>query len=364
MLKVHGDYNLPKNVPANEFLNLEGDKISTSRDHAVWLHDYLKDFPGKEDELRYVLASIAPESKDSDFSWKDFQARVNNELVAIIGNWVNRVTVLSHKYFEGHIEYTGEEQDLLKQAKSLVEQADRSMEKFMFRDALSKYVGVARLGNKYLADTEPWKLFKTEPEKVKEILGTSLELMVLFADAIEPFLPHTSAKIRAILNLSKGDALPLNHRINKPELLFQKIEDEQMDAQIEKLTKPDTVEEPQEIEKEEEHSPIKPNIEFDDFAKLDLRVGTIKTAEKVKKADRLLQLNVDLGFEERTIVSGIAEHFTTEEVIGQQVVVVCNLEPRKLRGIVSQGMILMAEEKGKLVFVEPSKAIDPGSGVS
>lgn len=363
MLKVHGDYNLPKNVPANEFLNLEGDKISTSRDHAVWLHDYLQGFPGKEDELRYVLASIAPENKDADFSWKDFQARVNNELVAIIGNWVNRVTVLTHKYFDGVVEGSASSSDLLSQAKKLKEQADQSMDKFMFRDALTKYVGIARLGNKFLADTEPWKLFKTEPDEVKKILGASVELMLLFANAIEPFLPNSSKKIRHILNLENSDHLPEKHQINKSELLFQKIEDTEIEAQLEKLKKPEIMEESKAEIKEKEEE-LKPNIQFDDFTKLDLKVGTITKADKVKKADRLLELEVDMGTASRTIVSGIAEHFSPEEVIGQQVVVVCNLEPRKLRGIMSQGMILMAEENGKLVFVQPSQAISPGSGVS
>lgn len=358
MLKVHGGYNLPKNVPANEFLNLEGDKISTSRNHAVWLHEYLQDFPNKEDELRYVLASISPENKDADFSWKDFQARVNNELVAIIGNWVNRVVVLSHKYFDGQYSKVKGSNDLFEQASKLRDKADKSMEKFMFRDALSKYVGIARIGNKYLAETEPWKLFKTDPEQVKEILNISLELLAQFADAIQPFLPNTSSKIKKILNNNTGESCQLE----KAELLFQKIEDEAIEAQIQKLNK--VKEEQLEAAKTEEVVELKPNIQFDDFVKLDLKVGTIKAAEKVKKADRLLHLTVDMGFEERSIVSGIAEHFSPEEIIGQQVVVVANLEPRKLRGIMSQGMVLMAEEKGKLIFVQPSESILPGSGVS
>jgi methionyl-tRNA synthetase len=363
MLKVHGDYNVPTNVPANEFLNLEGQKISTSRDHAVWLHDYLNDFKGKEDELRYVLASISPENKDADFSWKDYQARVNNELVAIIGNWVNRVLVLSHKYFDGKMDVDLVEHHVLKQANDLKSKADQSMEKFMFRDALSKYVGIARIGNKYLADTEPWKLFKTDPEKVKEILRVSLELIKEFSVVIEPFLPNTSQKIQGLLNLSKSREFAADHVLNKAELLFQKIEDQAIDDQLEKLSNK-VAETKVKVEKPTSKPEMKPNIEFEDFSKIDLKTGTILKAAKVKKADRLLELQVDMGFEERTIVSGIAEHYAPEDIIGQQVVVVTNLEPRKLRGIVSQGMILMAEEDGKLVFVAPSEKLNSGSGVS
>jgi len=365
MLHSHGDYTLPKNVPANEFLNLEGDKISTSRDYAVWLHDYLKEFPGKQDELRYVLASIAPESKDADFSWKDFQARVNNELVAIVGNWVNRVVVLSHKYFEGNVNTPDYEHSLLSGAQNLASKADASMDKFMFRDALTKYVGMARLGNKYLADTEPWKLIKEDPEQVKSILATSLELIRRFAEKIEPFLPDTSEKIRGILNLEDSTSFREGHQISKAELLFQKIEDAQIQDQLTKLEQNKAKKEAEaEQETKEKEVNLKPNIEFEDFAKIDLKTGIIRSAEKVKKADRLLQLTVDLGFEERTIVSGIAEHYNPDDIIGQQVVVVTNLAPRKLRGIESQGMILMAEEDGKLVFVQPSKDIEAGSGVS
>lgn len=365
MLQVHGDYQLPKNVPANEFLNLEGDKISTSRDHAVWLHEYLKDFPSKEDELRYVLASISPETKDSDFSWKDYQARVNNELVAIIGNWVNRVAVLSHKYFDGRVEIVNLNHAVLQEATELRQKADVSMEKFMFRDALAKYVSIARAGNKFLADTEPWKLIKEDEAQVKEILGTSLELVRRFAEAISPFLPNTATRISEILNIQTNEPLTEGHQINKPTLLFQKIEDKTIEEQLEKLK---SKQEKTVMENENSSSDNavaqKPNIQFDDFAKIDLKTGVIKAAEKVKKADRLLQLSVDLGYEQRTIVSGIAEHFSPEDIVGQQVVVVTNLEPRKLRGIESQGMILMAEEDGKLVFVQPATDMGAGSGVS
>lgn len=360
MLKAHGDFNLPTYVPANEFLNLEGQKLSTSRNHAVWLHEYLEDFPGKEDELRYVLTSIMPESKDSDFSWADYQARVNNELVAILGNWVNRVMVLTHKYFEGVVP-SNENQadyDMLATANQSVENIYNLVQQFKFRDALSELMSIARLGNKYLQDTAPWHAIKEEngEQRVREILNVSLQLLALFSKTCSAFLPHTSVKLKEMLNL-KESGLMAGQQVNKASLLFDKIEDEDILKQKEKLENQakDNAVAPA-IE------PIKPTITFDDFSKLDFRVGTIIEAQKVPKADKLLQLLVDIGLEKRTILSGIAEHFQPEDLIGKQAVVVTNLAPRKMRGVESNGMLLMAENtEGKLVFVEPVGGIEPGS---
>ncbi len=360
MLHEHGDFILPKNVPANEFLNLEGDKISTSRDHAVWLHEYLREMPGREDELRYVLTSISPETKDADFSWKDYQARVNNELVAILGNWVNRVVVLTQKYFDGAIqEYDpGKYEEVFAEANEYVRSADESAENFRFKEAQAQLLNIARLGNRFLQETEPWKLIKENPEETGTILRASAELMLMFADQIMPFLPRTGERIREMMNLSKGDKINAGQIMNTGELLFTKVEDDIIEVQLNKLKKEEKMEDKNE-------QTIKPEIVYDDFAKLDLRVGTITEAEKVEKADRLLKLTVDLGFEVRTIVSGIAEHFTPEEAKGQHVVVVANLAPRKLRGIESNGMILMAEDSsGKLKFVAPTGGADNGSPVT
>jgi len=359
MLHAHGDFNLPTYVPANEFLNLEGDKLSTSRNHAVWLHEYLEDFPGKSDELRYVLTAIMPETKDSDFSWKDFQARVNNELVAILGNWVNRVMVLTHKYCDGIVPPNSDQVDYdqLEEAEALVRQVDESILKFKFRDGQNHLMNIARLGNKYFQDAAPWHAIKEDDgqQRVEQILNVSLRLVQKFAAAAEAFLPETSAKIKDMLQT--GGELMAGKPVTKPVLLFDKIEDEAIEAQLDKLAK-----QASDNKQQPDLEPIKDTITFDDFVKLDLRIGTIKEASKVKKADKLLQLSVDIGLETRTILSGIAEHFAPEELVGKQAVVVCNLAPRKMRGVESNGMLLMAENtEGKLVFVQPETEFPEGS---
>lgn len=354
ILKAHGSYNLPTNVPANEFLNLEGDKLSTSRNWAVWLHEYLEDFPNRQDELRYVLTSIAPESKDSEFTWKDYQARVNNELVAILGNFVNRVVVLTHKYYEGAIptvDFSEAEKEILSEAQAFSNQSGELIRKFKFREAQTATMSIARLGNKYLADTEPWKLIKTEPERVKEIMACSVEIIKILREALTPFLPNTSSKLTALL----GDGKTLS----KSELLFQKIEDKVIDEQIEKLEQTKKAQ-----QNETKMTPQKDTITFEDFTKLDIRVGKILEAEKVPKANKLLKLLVDTGIDKRTVVSGIAEHYTAEEVVGKQVSILLNLAPRKIRGVESQGMILMAENaEGKLCFVSPEQSMNSGSDI-
>ncbi len=359
MLHAHGDFNLPTYVPANEFLNLEGDKLSTSRNHAVWLHEYLEDFPGKSDELRYVLTAIMPETKDSDFSWKDYQARVNNELVAILGNWVNRVMVLTHKYCDGIVPPNSDQVDYdqLEEAEALVRQVDESILKFKFRDGQNHLMNIARLGNKYFQDAAPWHAIKEDDgqQRVEQILNVSLRLVQKFAAAAEAFLPETSSKIKDMLQT--GGELMAGKPVTKPVLLFDKIEDEAIEAQLDKLAK-----QASDNKQQPDLEPIKDTITFDDFVKLDLRIGTIKEASKVKKADKLLQLSVDIGLETRTILSGIAEHFAPEELVGKQAVVVCNLAPRKMRGVESNGMLLMAENtEGKLVFVQPETEFPEGS---
>ncbi len=363
LLKSHGGFNLPINVPANEFLNLEGDKISTSRNHAVWLHEYLEDFPERTDELRYVLASIAPESKDSEFIWKDFQARVNNELVAILGNFINRVVVLTNKYYQGAIPEGSVDDEIKDQCEKIKAAVGAHMDAFKFRDALAEAMNLARYGNKYLADLEPWKLQKTDPEAVKGIMLNALHISAELANVSDTFLPATADRIREMLRIDKVFRGFLEgHEIGAAKLLFTKVEDADVEQQVNKLEAAKAAK--QQAEEEPEARPFKDNIAFDDFTKMDMRIGTIKTAEKVKKADRLLQLSVDLGSEVRTIVSGIAEHYTTEEVIGRQVTVLTNLEPRKIKGIESQGMILMAEDSsGKLAFVSPPKDFESGAEV-
>lgn len=372
MLKAEGTYVLPENVPANEFLNLEGDKISTSRNWAVWLHEYLEDFPDKQDVLRYVLCANAPETKDNDFTWKDFQTRNNNELVAVLGNFVNRALVLTHKYFDGIVPSCGELSDFDKETLAelpvIKEQVENSMENFRLREALNNAMGLARLGNKYLADTEPWKLIKTDENRVKTILNISLQITANLTTILEAFIPGTSAKLREFLSIDKigwEDAgntnnIAVGHKINKPALLFEKIEDSQVEQQLEKLQK--AKEENQ--AKEFSASPQKPNIQFDDFTKMDIRVGTILSAEKVAKTKKLLKLEIDTGIDKRTVVSGIAEFYDPEKVVGQQVCILVNLEPRKIRGIESQGMILMAEDaNGALKFTLPSEAVSNGAEV-
>ena len=372
MLKAHGGYILPENVPANEFLNLEGDKISTSRNWAVWLHEYLDEFPGKEDVLRYVLCANAPETKDNDFTWKDFQARNNNELVAILGNFVNRALVLTKKYFNGRVPACGELNDYDRQTIADVAAVKASLESnienYRFREALKDAMNVARIGNKYLADTEPWKVIKTDPERVKTILYVALQITANTAIAIEPFMPFSSAKILQMLAVDKFgwerlgavDLIPAGHEIGEPELLFEKIEDDVIQRQLDKLEATKAANMAAEAAQHVE--PQKDTIQFDDFQKMDIRVSTILAAEKVAKTKKLLKLTVDTGIDKREIVSGIAEHFSPEELVGKQVLVLVNLAPRELKGILSKGMILMAEDaSGKLRLLQPGDVTNNGA---
>ena len=375
MLKAHGDYILPENVPANEFLNLEGNKLSTSKNWAVWLHEYLEEFPNQQDVLRYTLTANAPESKDNDFTWKDFQAKNNNELVAIFGNFINRVVVLTNKYYNGIVpapnDFTEVDEDVLAAVKEFPNIIGKSIERYRFREASQELMNLARLGNKYLADEEPWKVIKLDEERVKTIMFIALQISSALAILSEPFLPFTSTKLKNILNIDKklswknvteiAILLPAGHQINKAELLFSKIEDKAIEAQVEKL-------QATKIANEQENKilePQKETIDFEDFTKLDIRIGTILEAEKVVKTKKLLKLKVDVGIDTRTIVSGIAESFSPEDIIGQQVSVLVNLAPRKIRGVESQGMILMTDTPdGKLAFVEPDKAVKNGQEVS
>ena len=369
MLKAEGSYILPTNVPANEFLNLEGNKLSTSKNWAVWLHEYLQDFPNQQDVLRYALTANAPETKDNDFTWKDFQARNNNELVAIFGNFINRVAVLTQKYYEGVIPAVGEFNDIdtetLRQITELTEKIEQSLERYRFREAQQELMNMARLGNKYLADEEPWKLIKTDPERVKTVMYVALQIATALAVASEPFLPFTSEKLKRMLQLgaitweslktNATELLKAGHRIGVAELLFEKIEDATIEKQLQRLenTKLANKQEAQ-ANAETEVAPQKELISYDDFAKMDIRIGTILEAEKMPKADKLLVLKVDTGFDKRTIVSGIAQSFAPEEIIGKKVTVLVNLAPRKLRGVESQGMILMVENfEGKYTFINP-----------
>ena len=375
MLKAHGDYILPENVPANEFLNLEGNKLSTSKNWAVWLHEYLEEFPNQQDVLRYTLTTNAPESKDNDFTWKDFQAKNNNELVAIFGNFINRVVVLTNKYYNGIVptpnDFTEIDEDVLAAVKEFPNIIGKSIERYRFREASQELMNLARLGNKYLADEEPWKVIKLNEERVKTVMYIALQISSALAIVSEPFLPFTSIKLKDILNIDEklswknvtetADLLPTNHQINKGKLLFSKIEDKAIEAQIEKL-------QATKIANEQENKVLEPQketINFEDFTKLDIRIGTILEAEKVAKTKKLLKLQVDVGIDIRTIVSGIAESFSPESIIGQQVSVLVNLAPRKIRGVESQGMILMTDTPdGKLAFVEPEKAVKNGQEVS
>lgn len=372
MLKAYGDYILPENVPANEFLNLEGDKISTSRNWAVWLHEYLEEFPGKEDVLRYVLCANAPETKDNDFTWKDFGARNNNELVAILGNFVNRALVLTQKYYNGVVPERGELTDYdtatLAELSKVKESLEKNIEAYKFREALKDAMAVARLGNKYLADTEPWKVVKTDAERVKTIMNIAVQITANLAIAIEPFMPFTAAKLLKFLNidelswesLGSCSLIEAAHVTNAPELLFEKIEDATLEAQIQKLQ---NAKEANALANAVA-TPQKETISFDDFAKMDIRVSKVIAAEKVAKTKKLLKLTVDTGIDQRTIVSGIAEFFTPEDIIGKQVLVLVNLAPRELKGIESQGMILMAEDAmGKLQLVAPTSEMKTGSQV-
>lgn len=372
MLKAEGSYILPDNVPSNEFLNLEGDKISTSRNWAVWLHEYLADFPGKQDVLRYVLTANAPETKDNDFTWKDFQARNNNELVAVFGNFVNRAMVLTSKYFDGKIPAVGQltelDESVIKEFIDVKTDVEKLLDVFKFRDAQKEAMNLARIGNKYLADTEPWKLAKTDMARVATILNISMQLVANLAIAFEPFLPFSAKKLREMLNmeecdwsrLGSTDLLPEGHKLNKPELLFEKIEDSVIEAQVQKLMETKKANEAANYKA----NPVKENIEFDDFLKLDIRVGTVLECQKVPKADKLLQFKIDDGLEKRTIVSGIAKHYSPEELVGKQVCFIANLPPRKLKGIVSEGMILSAENfDGNLSVITPMREVKPGSEV-
>ena len=370
MLKAEGSYILPENVPANEFLNLEGNKLSTSKNWAVWLNEYLEEFPSQQDTLRYVLTANAPETKDNDFTWKDFQARNNNELVAIYGNFINRVLVLTQKYYEGRVpcpnDFTEVDKEIFIQIKELTEKIEQSLERYRFREAQQELMNIARLGNKFLADEEPWKLIKTDEQRVETIMYVALQIATALAIVSEPFLPFTSQKLKKMLRFDDMDILPTwenvfvsdsliksGHQIGTSQLLFEKIEDEAIQKQIDKLENSKKVN-MQTISSSKEIAPQKELISYEDFAKMDIRIGTILEAEKMPKADKLLILKVDTGIDQRTIVSGIAQSFDPKEIIGKKVTVLVNLAPRKLRGVESQGMILMVEDsQGKFVFLNP-----------
>jgi methionyl-tRNA synthetase len=378
LLKDHGDLILPDNVPAYEFLNLEGDKFSTSRNWAVWLHEYLETYPGKEDELKYVLTSIAPETKDSEFTWKEYQTRINSELADILGNFVNRALVLTQKYYEGKIpargELTQEDLNVLAEIKAIPERISKLVYAYKLRDAQAEAMNLARLGNKYLADQEPWKLVKADPLRVETILNIALQITANLSVVLQPFLPTTAKKLSHFVNFTttnwedagREDLLQAGAMTNTPEILFQKIEDTLVEHEVAKLK--NTIQENTPIQNSEAmeltFEPQKPEIAFEDFTKMDIRLGKILAAEKVEKADKLLKLLVDTGLDKRTIVSGIAEHYSPEEVIGKTVQVLMNLAPRKIRGIESQGMILMAEnEKNELSFLVPEKEFNGGCGI-
>ena len=372
MLKAEGSFILPENVPANEFLNLENDKISTSRNWAVWLHEYLEDFPGKQDVLRYALCANAPETKDNDFTWKDFQARNNNELVAILGNFVNRTLVLTNNYYGGKVPEPGKtdsnDESVLNEIPKIRANVEMCLDTYKFREALKEAMNLARLGNKYLADAEPWKVIKTDPERVKTIMNVALQITANLAVICEPFLPFSMEKLRSMINIDalkwkfagQPDILKPGHIINKAELLFEKIEDEQITKQIDRLL---------ETKKANELSvakavPEKEPVTFDDFSRIDIRTATILEAEKVPKTTKLLKLKIDTGLDVRTIVSGIAEYYDPSAIVGKQISIIANLEPRKIKGIESKGMILMAEDRdGKLVMVSPQEKVNNGSTI-
>ena len=364
MLKAHGDYILPENVPANEFLNLEGDKISTSQNWAVWLHEYLDEFPGKEDVLRYVLCANAPETKDNDFTWKDFQSRNNSELVAVLGNFVNRAVVLTKKYYDGVVPERGAlteyDEATIEELQKIKASLERNIEHYHFREALKDAMAYSRIGNKYLADTEPWKVVKTDPERVKTILNIALQITANIAIAIEPFMPFSAEKILKMLAVEKYgweqlgsmELIAAGHTIGEPVLLFEKIEDDAIQAQLDKLEASRRAK--LEAEAAQNVTSQKAEVSFDDFQKMDIRVSTILAAEKVAKTKKLLKLSIDTGIDKRTIVSGIAEYYTPEQLVGRQVLVLANLAPREIKGIESRGMILMAEDAlGRLVLVQP-----------
>ena len=382
MMKAHGDYIMPDNVPANEFLNLEGDKLSTSRNWAIWLNEYLVDFPGKQDVLRYVLTANAPETKDNDFTWKDFQARNNNELVAIYGNFVNRALVLTNKYFGGKVpakgELTADDQAVIDEFNETKKNLESLLDAFRFRDAQKEAMNLARIGNKYLADTEPWKLIKTDEARVATILNLSLQITANLAVAFGPFLPHSTEKLLGMLNLDKSvlewknlgrlDLLADGADLNKPELLFEKIDDEPINKQLQRLEDIKKANAEADAKKEAENfkaQPQKATIQYDDFEKLDLRVGTILECNKVPKADKLLQFKIDDGMGGRTIVSGIAQWYKPEELVGTQVIFVANLAPRKLKGIESQGMLLTSQDAdGRINLLRPEVKVKSGIKIS
>ena len=375
MLKAYGDgYILPDNVPANEFLNLEGDKISTSRGWAVWAHEYLKDFPGKEDVLRYVLTANAPETKDNDFSWKDFQQRNNSELVAIFGNFVNRAMVLTHKYFDGKVPVCGRLEDIDKEVLAEIPQLKASMEKniegFKFREALKDAMGIARIGNKYISDTEPWKVAKTDLERTGTILNISLQICADLAIAFEPFTPFAAERLRTMLGsgldwevLGRPQVLPAGHQLGTPELLFAKIEDEAIQAQLDRLDRIRAEREAAaKAEAAKQVAPQKEECTFEEFEKMDIRTATVLEAERVPKTDKLLKLTIDTGIDRRVIVSGIAEYYTPEAMVGKQICILANLKPRTIRGIESHGMILMAKQgDGSMRFITPQEAVSNGA---
>jgi methionyl-tRNA synthetase len=377
MLKAHGDYILPENVPANEFLNLEGDKISTSRNWAIWLHEYLRDFEGQQDVLRYVLCANAPETKDNDFTWKDFQTRNNSELVAIYGNFVNRAVVLTHKYFSGkvpaNLKPEAIDAEVLAQIPELKKAIQENLENYRFREALKEAMNLARLGNKYLTETEPWKVAKTDMERVASILGVSLEICANLAFAFAPFLPFSTKKLCNMLNIAEDKLtwdnfgtklLEEGHALGAAELLFSKIEDPQIDAQLQRLEDIRKKNEEAAKAKEPKVVPAKEQCTFEDFEKMDIRTATVLEAERVPKTDKLLKLKIDTGLDVRTIVSGIAEYYTPEEMVGKQISILANLAPRKIRGIESQGMILMAKElDGKMRIVTPEERLGNGATI-
>ena len=377
MLKAYGDgYILPDNVPANEFLNLEGDKISTSRGWAVWAHEYLKDFPGKEDVLRYVLTANAPETKDNDFSWKDFQTRNNSELVAIFGNFVNRAVVLTHKYFDGKVPAVGELQpvdtEVLAQIPELKASLEKNIEGFHFREALKDAMSIARLGNKYISDTEPWKVAKTDIARTATILNVSLQICADLGIAFEAFTPFSAEKLRKMLGspldwnlLGQSDILKEGHQIGEAELLFSKVEDAEIQKQLDRL---DAIrkerEEAAKAEAAKQVAPQKPECSFEQFESMDIRTATVLEAERVPKTDKLLKLTIDTGIDKRTIVSGIAEYYTPEQMLGKQICILANLAPRKIKGIESKGMILMARQgDGKMRFITPQEALANGAQI-
>ena len=368
LLKDHGNLILPDNVPAYEFLNLEGDKFSTSRNWAVWLHEYLEAYPGREDELKYVLTSIAPETKDSEFTWKEYQTRINSELADILGNFVNRALVLTQKYYEGKVpergELTEEDQLVLAEINEIPKRISKLVYAYKLRDGQAEAMNLARLGNKYLADQEPWKVVKIDPKRVETVMNIALQITANLSVVLQPFLPAPASKLSNFLNFKSsnwedagnGDLMKVGNQTNLPEILFQKIEDTLVEEEVKKLKNIELMESKFDVQKDE--------VTFDDFTKMDIRLGTILEAEKVEKADKLLKLLVDTGLDKRTIVSGIAEHYSPEEIIGKTVQVLMNLAPRKIKGIESKGMILMAEDAdGKLSFMSPEKGFEAGCGI-